>query len=108
VAERGRILRTPAARRDVLAIADYIAADNPDAALRFVKGVRDGERALLEMPGMGASRAYRNPALHGTRMALVPDFRAYLIFYRPIADGIEIVRILHGARDLAAIFGEGD
>jgi toxin ParE1/3/4 len=106
VADKSRILRTPAARRDVLAIADYIAADNPDAAMRFIEAVRDGEQALLAMPGTGSSRSYRNPALEGMRMALVPGFRAYLIFYRPIAAGIEIIRILHGARDLAAIFGE--
>jgi toxin ParE1/3/4 len=28
----------------------------------------------------------------------------YLIFYRPLADGIEIVRVLHGARDIDSLF----
>lgn len=33
----------------------------------------------------------------------------YLIFYRPLPDGIEILRVLHGARDIAAIlFDEAD
>jgi toxin ParE1/3/4 len=43
------------------------------------------------------------------RDELVPSLRSfpvgkYVIFYRPIENGIEIARILHGARDLPSIF----
>ncbi|MGH9438287.1 MAG: type II toxin-antitoxin system RelE/ParE family toxin, partial [Terriglobia bacterium] len=34
----------------------------------------------------------------------VKDFPKYLIFYRPIRDGIEVVRVIHGARDIPALF----
>jgi len=37
------------------------------------------------------------------RMWLSPAFRNYLIFYRELADGVEIVRVLHGARDIKRI-----
>ncbi|MBI4604738.1 MAG: type II toxin-antitoxin system RelE/ParE family toxin [Planctomycetes bacterium] len=33
-------------------------------------------------------------------------FEQHLVFYRPVEDGIEVVRVLHGARDLRAILGE--
>jgi toxin ParE1/3/4 len=88
----------------VLGIVDYIAADNPDAALRFVEAVRDAERELLDLPLMGVARDCRNSALSGMRMRGVPGFPAHLIFYRPIPEGIEVIRVLHGARELDAIF----
>jgi len=36
-------------------------------------------------------------------MWLSPAFRDYLIFYRDLSDGVEIVRMLHGARDIQRI-----
>lgn len=43
------------------------------------------------------------------RDELVPNLRSfpvgnYLIFYRPINQGIEVLRVLHGARDIPSIF----
>jgi toxin ParE1/3/4 len=103
VTER-RILRRPAADRDVRQAALVIAADNPSAAIRFVDAVRATEKLLLDAPGVGTARDYGNPALAGMRWHSVKGFRRYLIFYIPRSDGIEIVRVLHGARDLDAIF----
>ena len=45
--------------------------------------------------------------LDGMRSHGVRDFHKYIIFYILREDGIEIVRVLHGARDLPALFGEG-
>jgi toxin ParE1/3/4 len=56
------------------------------------------------MPGMGAMREFSNPAHKGIRSWPITDFENYLIFYRPIDDGIEVVPILHGARDIDQIF----
>jgi toxin ParE1/3/4 len=36
----------------------------------------------------------------------VRGFAKHLIFYRPIEDGIEVIRILHASRDLAAVLDE--
>ena len=52
----------------------------------------------------------RNPAAGRERPELVSDLRSflvgrYILFYRPIDDGVEIVRVLHGARDIDSIFG---
>ena len=100
------ITRRPLARRDVIAAAKSIARDNPVAADDFIYAVRTTETNLLESPGTGTPRAFSHPALAGTRSHTVTGFRKYLIFYRSKDDGIEIIRVLHGARDLAAILGD--
>jgi len=33
-------------------------------------------------------------------------FDDYLIFYRPIRDGIEVMKVIHGSRDLPMLFVE--
>ena len=102
-----RITRRPAARRDVLEAAAYIAKDNIEAALRFADAVRETEELLAATPGIGTPRDFAWPELAGMRSHGVRDFRKYIIFYILREDGIEIVRVLHGARDLPALFGEG-
>ena len=47
----------------------------------------------------------------GARDELAPGIRSfpfgrYLVFYLPISDGIDVVRVLHGARDVDKVFGE--
>jgi len=88
----------PAAEADLEAIHDHIAADNPAAAAELVARLEDLAARLAETPGMGRARP-----------DLLPDLRSfplgsYLLFYRPGAGGIEVVRVLHGARDLPALF----
>lgn len=61
--------------------------------------------ALAEAPMIGIARTCRNPALTGLRMLPVRGFSRHLIFYRPMPDKIEIVRVLHGARDLRSTPG---
>jgi len=38
------------------------------------------------------------------RVFPVKSFENYLVFYRPIRDGIEVVRVIHGARDASRVF----
>ncbi len=102
-----RITRRPAARFDVLEAAATIAKDNVEAALRFADAVRETEELLAAAPGIGTPRDFAWPELAGMRSHSVKDFRKYIIFYIPREDGIEIVRVLHGARDLPGLFGEG-
>ena len=102
--KRRRIVRRPAADSDVELTAAYIAERNPEAADRFVDAVRATEEALLLTPGMGTLRDFDNAALAGMRFHLVKGFRKYLVFYIPRNDGIEVVRVLHGARNLEMLF----
>jgi len=57
------------------------------------------------MPAMGMAKEYFDPALTGVRMLRVAGFDNYLIFYRPVENGIEIIRVLHAKRDIDSLFG---
>ena len=103
----GRILIRPAADRDLDAQADYIAAGSgDDAALRFYRAAEQTFRLIAERPGIGRRVRYRNPLLAETRMFRMRGFSKHLIFYRPLSNGAEIVRVIHGARDIESLFGE--
>jgi len=58
------------------------------------------------MPQMGTPRQFRNSRLIGLRMWRVPGFEKHLIFYRVTEGGIEVVRVLHGARDIQRILDD--
>ncbi len=100
----GRIVRHPRTRQDISEQARYIADDNPAAAERFVAAVEQAFAMLADMPGMGAPREHGG--LKGLRMWPVRGFERHLIFYRPIEDGIEVIRVLHASRDLEGLLGE--
>ena len=90
----------PKASEDLAEIWAYIARDSlrrADAmSLRFDREFR----SLARRPGIGRSR----PELClGLRSISV---RSYVVFYFPRRHGIEIVRVLHGARDVRPLFAE--
>jgi len=99
-----RVVRTGLAEVDLLEHLDYIAVNNPDAALRFVDTVEQAFARLSEMPEIGALREFANSRLAGVRAWPVPKFSRYLIFYQVTQDSIRILRVLHGARDIPSLF----
>jgi toxin ParE1/3/4 len=98
----GRVLRRPRVRQDIAERARFIADDSPDAAESFIDAVEHAFAMLANLPGLGASRSY----VPDLRMWRVPGFEKHLIFYRPLDDGVEVIRVLHGARDLAGLFDD--
>lgn len=78
---------------------------NDDLGFRFLDAAEEGLDQLADMPRMGVTRQYNDPDLAGVRMWRVPHFPSHLIFYRQLEDGIEVIRVLHGKRDIEAIFG---
>ena len=54
------------------------------------------------MPSLGPYDA-DFPALGEIRVFTISRFKMYLVFFRPVVDGIEIIRVLHGSRDIDAI-----
>ena len=98
------ILLHETARLDINDIADYIARDSLAAADRFVDAVGDAFERLAEMPGMGVRREFNNPRLAGMRMWPVTGFSKHLIFYRATETRLEVIRVLHGSRDLETLF----
>jgi toxin ParE1/3/4 len=86
----------------------YIAHAGEDVSDRFVAAVERALQALLEAPGVGAPRRYRGRGLSGLRVHPVRNFEKHLIFYRPFDEGIELVRVLHSSRNVAAILRRGN
>ena len=93
-----RIFKRPATIRDLVAIAQYIRADNEEAAERFLVAAEETFYRLAVNPTIGRPRHFQRKP--GLRSWQVQGFEKYLVFYKPLQDGIEIKRVLHGARDL--------
>jgi toxin ParE1/3/4 len=89
----------PAALRDLEAIGDYIHADDPTAALRFVAALTERCGKLAQAPRGGRQR----PEMGQPGLRSVP-FQRYVIFYTCAADDVRIERVLHGARDIESLF----
>ena len=94
----------PTARRDQLDQAEYYDSHG-GAALgdKFLDCCQAAFDRLSAFPDIGTKVRYRHPRLAGCRFTMVPGFDQILIFYR-ITGHVEIVRILHGARDIEAAF----
>ena len=89
---------SPEADEDLLNIWVSIAEANVDAADYLFEQIEKHGKLLAEFPGIGSPR----PELGvGIRSFAVTR---YLIFYRPAPDGIQVLRVLHGARDIPSFF----
>jgi toxin ParE1/3/4 len=80
--------------------AEYIGRDSPASADRFLNAVESTFAHLEAFPGSGHPHESDEPKLAGVRVWSVKGFRNYLIFYRPFDGGVEIIHLLHGARDI--------
>ena len=90
----------PKALEDLAGIWAYIADDSPRQADAFAVAVDREIRDLARRPLIGRAR----PEFL-TDLRSLP-FGRYVIFYSPRKRGIEVVRVLHGARDLKPLFDE--
>jgi toxin ParE1/3/4 len=91
---RPRLQRTAQAETDLIQIWTYIARDNPPAADRLLDLIDAKSLLLARNPMLGMAR---DDLAKGLRY--IPVGR-YLILYRIISDGIEVVRVVHGMRRL--------
>ncbi|MGH8608175.1 MAG: type II toxin-antitoxin system RelE/ParE family toxin [Gammaproteobacteria bacterium] len=62
---------------------------------------------ISQQPAIGSLRYAHLPMLDGLRMWVVPGFENYLVFYIERGHFIDIVRVLHAARDIPSILREG-
>ncbi len=93
-----RLVFSEPAQLDLEEIHAYIARDSPAAARRWLERIQTQCKRLAEMPGQGRSRAELAPELRSFTVA------PYLIFYVEIEGGVQIARVIHGARDIEAQF----
>lgn len=80
------------ARADVLAIVDHLLEFNPAAAGRLIDTIEGDVHGLAEFPGMG-----RPGRCAGTRELVITD-TPYIVVYRVVGGTVQILRVLHGAR----------
>jgi toxin ParE1/3/4 len=90
------------ASQDLNEIADYFAANNVKAGEKFFQDFNRKCKQLVSFPNSGKSYTEIYPELKGISLA------GYIIFYRILEDGIEILRVISGRRKLPAIFRESD
>lgn len=100
------IFRTEAAISDLDEQAKYIQRESPHAAIRFLAAAEAAFQRLAAMPELGQRQEFERRELAGLRVWQVQGFENHLIFYRPVERGIEVIRVLHAARDIAAIFDD--
>lgn len=93
-----RLVILPAARTDLVEIGDFIALDNPRRAETFLNEVETRMAQISERPASFPTRDELHPGLRSARHG------RYLIFFKEVGDQVQIVRVLHGARDLLHIF----
>jgi toxin ParE1/3/4 len=86
-----------AACRDLDDIFDYVAEHNLSAADRLVDMIFERCRLLVDFPEMGQRRSDLTPGLRAF------SIRKYVVFFRSNQGIVEVVRVVHGARDLDAI-----
>jgi toxin ParE1/3/4 len=90
---------TRTARRDAQGIEDYLAGRSQPAAERFLRELGRQAAMHARMPGMGRRIG---PFAPGVRRFLIE--RKYVALYRATDGGILILRVLHGSRDIPAVF----
>lgn len=87
------VIHSPRSRLDLLEIAGEIARDNPEAADRLLLRIEDRLRLLADNPMMGEARPDIQESLRSVSVG------NYVIYFAPRNNGIELVRVIHGARD---------
>jgi toxin ParE1/3/4 len=98
----------PAAQNDLLDQAEYYDSQGGETlGNRFLARCEAGFERIAAFPESGTRVRLRHPKLKGCRFILVPDFDKILIFYKSSEGKIQIVRVLHGARNIETLDEEG-
>jgi toxin ParE1/3/4 len=87
-----------AAEEDLKEIWNYVAQHNPETASKLIKEIIGKFAFLRDYPHAGRKQ---HKLLVNLRSSVV---KSYIIFYQPFEDRIEILRIMHGSRDVESIF----
>ncbi len=90
------IVLQPRAKADISEIWEFIAEDSDDQADAFIDLIDQKFQLLAQKSGLGRRREELAEGLRSFPVG------RYVIFYLPIPGGVQIVRVLHGARDIEA------
>lgn len=104
-----RVRKREAAKRDLIAQWVWYAENaSVEIADRFLAAADATAVILAGQPESGIPVVVRKPELQGMRRFPLSDgFDKILLFYFPLRDGIEIVRVIHASRNLERLLDEG-
>ncbi len=103
MADDGAYDLSPEARRDLAKAADYLAERSVPRGRRLIAAAMGTFAKIAARPGLGARVEFAEDLYPGLRCRPIERHKNHLIFYRPTAEGVKIMRIIHGARDVEAI-----
>ena len=103
-----RVLKRPQVLADLNEQGNFIANDSLEAALRFFDAAEATFAFLAENSLIGRACSFERTDLAGIRRWRIKGFENHLIFYRLSEDGVDIIRVLHGARDIEKVFEEDE
>lgn len=92
--------RRPLVYEDLIDIWLRIAPDNLEAADQVLDAIDESLENLASQPLMGAEYPSQNPETEGIRYFPVGKFPDYYIFYLPLDNGIDVLRVLNKNRDI--------
>jgi toxin ParE1/3/4 len=100
------VVKKPSALADLCEAAVYLDEQTTGLGDCFLDASETAFEQLTETPGLGRLREFGSPTLKGLRSWRIRGFDNWLVFYRVADETVEIVRVLHGARDLDAAFDQ--
>ena len=92
-----KLVIVPSARQDLSDIFDFIARDKPIAAANWVEKIEEKCKLIAATPEFGERRPE-----YGARIRSSVVGR-YVIFFRPTENGIEVLRVIAGDRDIRSL-----
>ena len=92
-----RVIRTPQAVNDIADLLAVLSRSSKAASARTHAALDRTTKLLAHSPRLGRARPDQRPDLFSYAVG-----GRYVIYYRIIPNGIEIARVLHGARDVDA------
>lgn len=92
-----KLIIAPSARQDLSDIFGYIARDKPIAAAKWLDTIEEKCELIASTPGFGEKRPEYGVDIRSSVIG------RYVVFYRPIDGGIEVVRVIPGDRDIRSL-----
>jgi toxin ParE1/3/4 len=104
-----RVRKRESAKRDLIQQWVWYAENaGIDVADRFLRATDETLELLSSQPESGSPFFVRRPELQNVRRFPVSGgFGKILLFYFPLLDGVDLVRVVHGGRDLERLLIEG-
>jgi len=102
--KRKKLRVLPKARADLVESSFFYELETGEAlARRFESAAEESFEQVVENPGVGSPTRFRSARLQGLPVSRIRGFEKHLVLYREVDDAVEVVRVLHGARDIEAI-----